>query len=85
MNYLIRFFEWYDRYARFFTYSWMVIVVYGSIVEILGAIRRNGTTFTDFVRAWLPQSPWWLRLIIVGGLCVVLFWHFFIQKANWVK
>lgn len=82
MNYLVRFLDWYDRYARFFTVSWMVIVVYGSLVEILGAIRKNGTTFTDFVRAWLPQTHW-VRFLIVGGVCAVLFWHFYIQKSNW--
>lgn len=83
MSYFVRLLEWFDKYARFFTVSWPAIVVYGSIVEILGFLRKNGTTFTDFMRSILPENPHWLRYSIVGAICLVLFWHFAIQKGNY--
>jgi hypothetical protein len=76
------FLEWFHRYARFDVVGWLVIVGVGVYWEITGAIYKNRTTFTDLVRTVLPHNML-VRMLIVGAVLGVLFWHFAIQKSNY--
>lgn len=72
----MHFLQWFARYGRWSTVGWLVLISVGAAFEILGFVRKDGTTFTDLVRSTVPIP---LRVAVL----VLLIWHFCIAKTNW--
>lgn len=78
----MNFLEWFHRYARFDVVGWLVIIAVGVYWEITGVLYHNRTTFSDLVRSVLPHGIF-ARMMVVGIVLLVLFWHFALQKSNY--
>lgn len=70
-----KFIPWFNKFPRWDTIGWLVIIGVGAYWEIMGAVNQDRTTFTNLIR---NSTPIWTRALILA----VLIWHFCIAKAN---
>jgi hypothetical protein len=68
------FLQWLKTF-RWDAYGWLAIIGIGAYWEIMGAIYKDRTTFTDLVRTTVPTE---IRLLIF----MVLIWHFCMGPGN---
>ena len=74
MSWKENFLGWLHQF-KWDAYGWMTIILVGSYWELMGAIYKDRTTFTDLVRQTVPID---VRLVV---LCVLI-WHFCVSKGN---
>jgi hypothetical protein len=70
----LSFLEWL-RTFKWDAYGWLTIIGVGVYWEVMGAIYKDRTTFTDLVRDTLPVE---IRLLIIAALI----WHFLMGPGN---
>jgi hypothetical protein len=71
----MNFFSWFKSVPRWDAIGWLAVVGFGAYWEVMGAIHRDRTTFTDLVRSTVPVE---IRLVVLA----VLIWHFCMGPAN---